>query len=161
MEANKLEHRIDFYPAWDKSDPDPKKSYGVMDVVIKFLVIGDKGIVEFELHTNWYLPHVMERRLQHMQQDVLLGNGVSQRRWIYPYPSDVCYWSRERISDDDTHFERGLVGIFNKSPVYYGYKYTDEGGGVYTPDFLYKLLIEAGESDVWEYLEKYYHEVFG
>src|SRR3990172_2947172 len=101
-----MEHKLIFLPADDKTDPDPSKDYGVFDIRIKFLVYGDKGITEFDLSTNWYLPHVMERRLATLKKDVILGKeDLSLKLWIDPYPIDVCYWSLERISEDDVYFE--------------------------------------------------------
>lgn len=157
-----MEHKILFLPAWDKTDPDPNKDYGVSDLTLKFLVIGNKGTVEFELHTNWYLDYVMDRRLQSIKRDVYAGKeDFLLKYFIHPFPADICYDSLERMSEDDIYFENGLDGILDHKPCYYGYRYEEEENGLWTTDYVYKKLIEEGDKAVWDYLETYYSEVFG
>ena len=60
---DKLEHRVEFTPAYDKRDPNPSKNYGIHGVNMKLLVIGEKGVVQFVVCTNWHLPHV-QRELE-------------------------------------------------------------------------------------------------
>lgn len=156
-----MEHKIIFLPAWDKSDPDPTKDYGVNCINIKFLVIGNRGVVEFDLSTNWYLPHIIKRRLEHLKQDVFIGKeDYLLTSKMSPYPLDICYYSLERISEDDTYFESGLSYVFDHKPCYYGYRYEDEGKEVWTTDFVYNLLLERGDGAVWDYLENYYCDTF-
>ena len=158
----KLERKVLFFSAWDKTNSDPYKNYGVSDIRMKFLIIGNKGVVEFDLSTNWYLPHVMERRLQSLKRDIFFGKeDFLLRRYIQPYPMDICYWSLERISEDDTYFEDGLDYIFDHNPCFYGYKYEKEDDGLYTIDFVYQKFLERGDIAVWEYLENYYYYTFG
>ena len=157
-----MEHKIIFRPADDKTDPDPYKNYGVHDIDMKFLVFGDKGIVEFELSTNWYLPHVMERRLQSMKRNVFLAKkDFLLMTWISPKPLDICYWSLERLSEDDTFFDKGLDYVFDHKPCFYGYRYEREEDGLWTTDYVYNQFLLRGDIAIWEYLENYYRETFG
>lgn len=157
-----MEHKVLFFPAWDKTDPDPNKNYGVSDVRIKFLVIGNKGIVEFDLSTNWYLPHVVDRRLEALKKDVYQQKeDFLLRTWIAPYPLDVCYYSLDQLSVDDTHFDSGLSYVFDHKPCFYGYKYEDEDGSLWTPEYVYNQFLLYGDDAIWKYLEKYYIETFG
>jgi len=157
-----MEHKLIFLSADDRTDPDPSKNYGVFDVCMKFLVYGPLGITEFDLHTNWYLPHVMDTRLVAMKRDVLFGKeDFLLKHWISPSPLDVCYWSLERISEYDTYFKNGCSYVFDHKPCYYGYSYSQHENGLYTPDFVYDKFLRHGDDVVWEYLEKYYSEIFG
>lgn len=150
-----------FFPAWDKTDPDPQKNYGVSCLELCFLVEGEKGVVEFQLLTNWYQKHVMERRLRRMKEGVLAGKeNFLLEKYISPFPADICCYSLTRLSEDDVEFSNGQPHILNHQPCYYNYKYTDESGFV-AHDVAYKLLVEHGDEALWKYLEEYYVEVFG
>jgi hypothetical protein len=59
-ENKKLERIIEFTPAFDKRDPNPKKNYGVHGVELRFVVKGEAGAVQFLIFTNWHLPHVQK-----------------------------------------------------------------------------------------------------
>ena len=155
---------VKFYPAWDRTDPDPKKNYGVRDIDLRFLVVGKDKAVEFQLSTNWYLEHVMKKRLEAMKHDVWVQkDDFLLKTFIAPYPLDVCYYSPKRLSEDDAEWEDGLSdkSIISCAPIFYGYKYEEEESGYRSPEHAYHLLLEKGEDDLWEYLENYYSEVFG
>lgn len=157
-----MNRKLLFLPAWDKSDPDPKKDYGVSCLNMKFLVIGVKGIVEFDLNTNWYQDHVLDRRVTWMKKSVLSGKEDFMIKYIMsPYPLDICYYSRVRLSEDDVLFENGLPYLEDKNLVYYGYRYEEEFDELYTTEHVLKLLVETGDEAVWNYLENYYIETFG
>jgi hypothetical protein len=158
-----MEHRILFRPASDKTDPDPHKDYGVHDLELFFQVEGDKGIVEFQLGTNWYQNHIMERRCEHLKKDIWKGEpNHLVRHFIEPFPADLCYYSLETIDGDDFYWETGTSLAFNNAPCYYGYKYfEDDDHDVVAKDHLYQILLEQGDEAMWKYLEEYYHEVFG
>ena len=156
-----MEHKIVFLPAWDKTDPDPSKDYGISDVEILFLVVGDKGIVEFQLGTNWHLPHVVDRRLNAMKGDVLNGkHNFLLKKWITPFPLDVCCFSLERLSEDDLYFENLPHRFPEPTSCYYSYKVFEYEYDDVATDYAYKNFIEKGIDWLWEYLEKYYREVF-
>jgi hypothetical protein len=50
------ERIIKFTPAWNKTDPDPSKNYGIGAMSIWFYLKGDLAVVQFHLSTRWYLP---------------------------------------------------------------------------------------------------------
>jgi len=157
-----MEHKILFLPAFDRTDPDPKKNYGVGDLGIKFLVIGNKGIVEFDLSTNWYFDYVMDRRVEWIKDLVQQKKeNFLIKHVLCPKPMDLCYYSSVKVFEDDCYFENGLHFLENKSLVYYGYKYMDEKENMVAHDVAYWRLIKQGEDALWQYLEEYYYEVFG
>lgn len=156
-----MKREILFKPAWDKTNPDPKKDYGVSCLTILFHVVGTKGVVEFELSTNWYQEHVMKRRLERLKQEVLLGEEDFLLRWATdPYPMDVCYFAFERVSEEDIYFENGVLNLDEVRPYYYGYLFRDKNGNRAT-DFAYRKLVDEGDESLWQYLEEYYVDTFG
>jgi hypothetical protein len=60
-ELYKMNRKILFFPAFDKTDPDPKRTME-SDVLSCALVVGEAGVVEFQL-ANWFQEHIMKRRL--------------------------------------------------------------------------------------------------
>lgn len=159
-----MKREIKFFPAWDKTDPDPKKDYGVNCLEMNFQIIGELGVTEFQLSTNWYLEHIMERRLKHMKESVWRGKeDFLLKKWIYPFPLDVCYYSPVRISEDDSCWEDGSPNHAPhlSSPVYYGYNFMDETEDKIAYDVAYYKLVSEGDEALWKYLEDYYVEVFG
>ena len=157
-----MTRRIVFFPADDRSDPDPSKSYGVNCVDMRFLVEGAKGAVEFQLLTQWYLRHVMDRRLESIKRDVFAGKeDFLLKHFIEPYPTDVCYFSHERLSEDDSYWEKGVEYVFGGAPCYYGYKFMDETEGRTAKEVAFDRLVVGGDDALFRYLEEYYTEVFG
>jgi hypothetical protein len=157
-----MNRKLLFLPAWDKTDLDPKKDCGVSCLDMKFLVIGANGIVEFDLGTNWYQDHVVYKRVNWIKESVLSGKKDFLIKYIMsPFPTDICYYSRTRLSEDDILFENGWSHLEDMSLVYYGYRYREESDGLWTTDYVLKLLVENGDEVVWNYLENYYIETFG
>jgi hypothetical protein len=156
-----MERKILFIPAFDKTDPDPKKDYGVGCLELRFLLIGEKGVVEFQLLTQWFQEHVMVRRLESLKKDIWMGKqDFLLRHFLDPFPADVNYWSLNRISEDDTIFAEGVSYVFDGKPCYYGYKYVDSDD-TRSVDNALRKLVEEGDEALWKYLEEYYLEVFG
>lgn len=154
-----MEHKLVFIPAFDRTDSDPKKNYGVGCLELRFLVIGDKGATEFQLITNWYLPHVMNRRYKALREDFALRKPEFLiRNFNEPNPVDLCYYSKERLSEDDCFFEQ--VKVLDGEPYWYGYKYRDENGND-VKDLAFRLLVSHGDDALYQFLEAYYKEVFG
>lgn len=155
-----MKREIRFVPTFFADHPTPESSLEIL-----FQVVGELGVVEFQLATNWYTSGIVELRLQEMKKDVLrLGKEdfLLKHFWMEPQPLDVCYFSSVRKSEDDSFWEEGA--IYHAShivPCYYGYKYQDEGDGIWTTDFIYNKLLREGHEGVWKYLEDYYIEVFG
>lgn len=150
-----LDHKIVFSPAWDRTDPDPKKNYGVQDVVIFFLVIGEKGITEFQLSTGWHLSVVEDRREKWYLEHWWNHKSASRDLWRLSFPVDVCRWSKTKLSEDDIEMS-GISRVFDGGICYYGYRYENP-----SPEDVYQALVTKGDDGVWNILEKYYCEEFG
>ena len=157
-----MERKILFSHAWDKTDPDPSKNYGVSDLGIFFVVFDNDKFVSFEISTNWYQKHVMDRRLEYLKHDVWAGKkDFLLMSSMSPYPIDVFYISPNRLSEDDNYWEDGYSKFGVTDPCYYGYRYTEEEDKYYTTDYLYWKLINEGDEPVWKWLENYFVETFG
>ncbi len=154
-----MEQKILFLPAWDKRDPDPSKNLGINSLSILFQLIGKDGIIEFELDTNWYPEHVMAERLEIIKRKIEENEEAWLIRGFFePDPVDLCYYSLSRISKDDVYFETGCRHVFDGLPCYFGYRLI---GNELPWEAAYQKLIEKGNEALWEYLENYYHEIFG
>lgn len=155
-----MNRKLIFIPAFDRTDPDPKKDYGVGCLELLFMVMGEKGVVQLQLLTQWYLPHVMKRRLEWLKRDVRMGKeDFLLEHFIEPNPIDLCYFSLVRNNEDETFFEEGLSYLGN-IPYYYGYKYYDDEQRV-AKEVAFRKLVDEGDEALWKYLEDYYVEVFG
>ena len=157
-----MNRRVMFFPAFDGTDPNPSKNYGVGCLELRFLVEGDKGVVELQLLTNWYLKHVMESRREAMKRDVWCGKeDFLLEHWINPFIADLCNFSLDKMHEDCAYFKEGVHYIFDGKPCYYDYKYIDEDYNKPAKDVAYWKLVEKGDEALWKYLEEYYVEVFG
>lgn len=156
-----MNRKLIFQPAFDRTDPDPKKNYGVGCLELLFMVFGDKGAVQLQLLTQWYLPHVMDRRLESLKQDIRMGKeDFLLKDFIEPHPIDLCYFRPDRSNEDETFFDKGVPYFMDGASCYYGYKYLDADERV-AKDVAFRKLVDEGDEALWKYLEDYYVEVFG
>lgn len=144
-ENKKLERIVEFTPAFDKRDPDPKKNYGVHGVDLRFVVKGDAGAVQFLIFTNWYLPHVHEsivNRKYHHATD--LDNLFS------PVPAGISYHSK-LPRDPEQEPSTEACEYCDGQPCYFD-------GSILNAEKVFSLLVEKGDEAVWEFLEEYYND---
>lgn len=135
---NNLTHEIVFRPAWDKRNVDPEHDYGIHCVDMSWYVKGPEGAVQFVVYTGWYLP---ENRAQ-----------TERSRSAFPMAADLGYHSPK------PHYE-GHDTITEDCSIIGGPCYYDSSGLNAEP--VLDLLIREGSQAVWDYLDKYYLEVFG
>ena len=138
-----FKREIRFYPAFDKRDPDSSKNYGIHGVEMRFLLMGDKGAVQFVLYTNWHLPHVMEEL------------EAKQNRAYNPFkplPADLGYHSLKPMYDGHP-VTTGSCEYLDGKPCYY------DGSGLNAED-IFRILVSQGGEAVWVQMEYYYHELF-
>jgi len=138
-----MEKIVEVSPAFDKRDPDPNKNFGVHGCNLKFLLKGERGVVQFLIYTNWHLPHVtkdFERRD--------LGPSAWQ-----PMAADVGYHSPVPMDEEQEPITEHCEYLDGK-PCYY------DGSGLYAEDVFQDMLRE-GDIAIWRHLEKYYVNHFG
>ena len=167
--VNGFERILEFEPAFDKRNSDPKKNYGIHGVSLRFVVKGEKGAVQFLMYSGWQLPHVQEEMYQ--------KHGVFNSSCM---PADLGYHSlkpmykgQEPIGsksyDEWGPAELGdkllMVPIRKETGTFTPCPYLDnapcyyDGSGL-NADEPYAVLAEKGEEALWEYLENYYKEKF-
>lgn len=136
-----FERRVDLHAAYDKRNPDPRKNYGIHGVDMRMYLIGQEGVVQFVLYTNWHLPHVEAEFDARPERD----------RWLdRPMPADLGYHSKTPMYEGHEPMEDcDLLGC----RCYY------DGSGL-NAERIYGVLLKEGSDGVWRELESYYRDVF-
>ncbi len=137
-----FERIIEFSPAFDKRDDDPKKNYGIGAVKIRFVLKGKKGAIQFVVGTDWYLPH--------NQKEV--GNSI--RGGIKPDGWDVGYHSPKPIYEGQTSMGEACQYLDGRDCYY-------DGSGLRADEWVEKYLLRGGSDAVWRAIEREYVRVFG
>lgn len=137
----KLERIIRFLPAYDKRDPDPKKNYGIHGVTMTWYLKGPLGCIQFQVYTNWNLPHVTKE----------LGTK-HDGLFLKPLPSDFGYHSPKPMYEDQKLIDR-------KCEFVEGGKCYYDGSSLYAQT-IFALLVKEGGEAVWEKMEEEYNERF-
>lgn len=148
MNDLKLERITELTPAWDRTDPDPNKSYGIHSVELRMVLKGPLGATQFVLYTNWHLPEVSTRLLQRPIE--VIG---SDPHWsVRPQPADVGYHSPTPRYEGQPCTQEECEYLDGK-PCYY------DGSGLAAED-MYVVLLREGSEGVWRELEEQYKELF-
>jgi len=151
--SDNLQRIVEFSPAFDKRDPNPRKDYGVHGVELLMLVLGEKGAIQFKLITNWMLPHVQieqdERTLQKAHTGLLDKYDLSAL--YHPMPADLGYHSKVPIYEDQEPLTDDCK--WTGGVCYY------DGSGL-NAEPVFELLLTKGSDAVWKLLEERYYEQF-
>ena len=142
-----MRKEIRFYPAWDKRSSDPHKNYGISSVDLKFMLYGDRGVIQFVIYTGWHLPEVQ----------VELDGRAPRKPFPYlshqPMAADLGYHSpvpmyegQEVVSDNCEYLDG--------APCYYD-------GSSLAADRVFDCLRREGDEGVWRELEATYADRFG
>lgn len=130
-----MKREIKFTPAFDRTDPDPSKNFGIHCMEMDFILTGSDGAIVFIVLTGWNLPHVREKTsLEIKPRGALIS--YHSRRPIYgeSIASDVCSY-------------------LGDSPCY--------SDATYLVDDVFDLFVAEGEETVWKNLEQRYVDLFG
>lgn len=144
-----MERITEWEAAWDKSDPDPSKDYGIHGVECRWVVKGPRGAIQFLIYTNWMLPHVWEA------QDKRGLDRNFPHLLCRPMGADFGYHSRTPSYEgqEPIRIEDGGCPYLDGASCYY------DGSGVRGQQTL-QLLIEKGGEAVWASMEEEYNRVF-
>lgn len=148
-----LQRIVEFYPAWDKRDPDPKKDYGIHGVELLMLVLGEKGAIQFKVFTNWHL----ETNQTELDQRTLAkaSAGIMDKYVIsalyHPMAADLGYHAKLPQYEDQQPIDNDCK--WTGGPCYY------DGSGL-RADAVFRLLVEQGSDAVWKRLEDEYQQQF-
>jgi hypothetical protein len=105
-----------------------------------WILRGPVGVIEFEIFTNWHLPHVTKE----------LGKKYSS---FLPMPSRVGYHSPWPISDNPE--------ARTESCDYLGGRACFSGGSACDAHDVFTILLEQGSEGVWKEMEQRYYSIFG
>jgi hypothetical protein len=149
----KLTREISFRPAYDGRSSDSRKDYGIHGADMSWYVKGPKGVIQFVVHTNWYLPHVA----QELSENIIArpSRYLSKPQHIIscfgPQAADLGYHAKRRQYKGQTKREDCHL---LKNGCYH------DGSGLNAEPVL-ALLIEKGSDAVWARLEEEYMSRFG
>lgn len=172
-----LERIVEFDPAYDHRQPDPKQNFGIHGVQVRFVLKGERGAVQFLLYTSWQLPHVAaEYRAEFMAHpdrvpvllfepmpaDLGYHSPVPMYEGHEPMGSSITKWV-DPPEDNPEDFKKvpqsEPTGTFtpcpylNALPCYYD-------GSTLNARPVFEALLMDGDAGVWRNLENYYRQVF-
>ena len=133
---------IEWSPAFDKRDPDPKKNYGIHGMELCFVLIGPKGATQFVIFTNWMLPQVRAP-----------WDEMIKAHLLQPIPADVGYYAYVAQYDGQTPLFPECEYLGGK-PCYY------DGSGLQA-EGLFDEFVAKGEEVVWSTLRERYDRLAG
>lgn len=136
-----FEYIVDFEPAWDKTDPDPKKNCGVHGVEMRMVLKGEDGAVQFLLYTSWMLDMVADE----------VNSFMVPIPASAPLPADLGYHSPKPMYDG--HEAMGSCAYLDGADCYY------DGSGL-NAQRIWNTLVKEGSNGVWRELREYYKETF-
>lgn len=142
MEMVAFERRVLVSPAYDKRDSDPRKNFGISEMKITFLLIGEKGAVQWMIGTGWYTASAREHLRGFVDRHDKSGAPTP---WDLGYHSKVPRYEHHTSSHKDCEFTGG--------PCYY------DGSGL-NAELLMERFLEEGEAYLWPALEAYYRCTF-
>jgi len=138
-----MEREIFFEAAYDSRDT--HKGGGIHGVDIRFILKGEKGVTQFVLYTNWFLPHV---------QADLNARYHEPGRWPHEVsPADLGYHSRTPLHDYQKEPSQEHCQYLD-GPCYYD-------GSALNAVPVFERLLREGSDGVWAELEDYYKATFG
>jgi len=162
QEINGFIRKIVFFPAFDKTDKDPKKDYGISDVEIRFVLLRAGKGVEFSLSSNWHLPHIFDRRMDAIREDILVGKErFLWERFAKEFLQEVCLWDAFHVREDgddwiefDTFNRLSYLDSLHPNKKVWYYWLPDREKVIWTS------FLTDGEDAIWNGLESIYNENF-
>jgi hypothetical protein len=145
---SEFERIVYMSPAFDKRHSSPSKNYGVHGVDLRMVLKGPKGATQFELFTNWHLPHVTSATLDAPPQ-----SRIGLECAFLPTPADLGYhWKVARYEGQEPI--RQSCEYCDGEPCYYD-------GSSLNAERIYEVLLREGSDGVWRELEALYREIEG
>jgi hypothetical protein len=168
----RLKHLILGRGAFDERNPDPEKDYGIGGLKLCFAVVGARGAVELEVLTKWYLPHIMEERMEKDSSMDLFMERTQPIGTIYfhsrkPQHEDSQPVGSMKRQGDESIVVGGRVlwlpkvvptGTYQRCKFTRGICYTDSTSLGANPYIT--LLVSDGPEELYKALEERYREYF-
>ena len=132
---NKFVREVSFIPAYDKTDSDPRKNYGVhgVDLLFKLSCQDEQAVLVFTVFSGWMLPHVVKRFREASYHAEGMGADVTLHKLALndtPHDTASC------------QFVKGPCKVLASSAL--------------TSDELFQTLVSAGGEALWTAMEKLY-----
>lgn len=134
---NDLETAVTIRSAFSARDPDPSKDFGIGGVVFRFYVRGPRGAVDWDLHTDWYLPTTRELH----RQSGHYGSG--------PHAGAVTLHQAFKSLDFQEPQMECHTGV---KPCYGDVSYL-------AGDDVYERMVENGHEGIWSALGEWYFQL--
>lgn len=141
-----MSQRIEFTPAYDRVS----EGYGIHGVNMRWLLEGPKGVIQFVVYTNWYLPETQAR----IDRKSVGADLATLRALYHPLPADIGYHSPTPLREWQKEPTTEHCGYLGGRPCYYD-------GSALGAERIFGLLVEKGHEAVWQEMEKWYQETFG
>lgn len=136
-----MKREIRLRPAYDRRN----SGYGMHGVDLCFFLIGDEGVIQFVVATNWMIPHVQKQ----------IDNGGVDSEFPFslhsPMGADLGYHAKVQQFDGQTHRPNC---DFIEGDCYYD-------GSSLQAEAVLDILREEGSDGVWARMEKEYSDRFG
>ena len=131
---------IQFVPAYDLRNPDPKKNYVIHCMDIAFFLTGPKATLQFVLSSGWYTPSAQA------------SIGTENLQYFCAHGTDIGYYA----TTPQFHGQTPMAVKCEWSEGACFYDGTSLGS-----DELFKRFVAEGEDVVWSKLRAWYDERFG
>ena len=133
-------------PPFDKRSDNPSKNYGVGALQIWFILKGKSGATQIMIGTKLYLAKQMKEWKDKGENYPYYNDEECMTCW------DVGFYSKKRpeYMDKNQKQDGDILGTC----------YYDGSGLRGETDKVIENYINYGESWIWEYLEKYYYDMF-
>ena len=141
---SELTRLVEWTPAFDKRNANPKKNYGIHGMNLRFVLKGPEAATQFLIYTNWLLKHNQD------ETDAPTQFSTLTHLLCHPLPADLGYHSLRPVYSEQ-------LAIADKCP------YLDDrpcyfGGSGRNAEDLYWRFVAEGDAVVWRELESLYWE---
>ena len=133
--SNEFERIVRVAPAYDER----ATGHGMHSAELQFYLKGERGTIQFVIHTGWFLPGSVEGDP---------SKDVHQK----VFPSHIGWHSPTPVSAGETLLEDHCEWV--DGPCYF----TSSGADARAT---FEKLVRGGDKDVWAHLEQVYNKVFG
>lgn len=135
-----FERQILFKPGFDwRRRGDAKRDYGISSMRMWFILIGERGAVQWQIGTEWF-PDSARQHLSHFHNEP----KHQPTGWDLGYHSKTPHYEGQEAGDCD---------CLPEGKCYY------DGSGL-NADLLIEGFLNGGDDWVWNRLEAYYENVF-
>ena len=139
QKVGEFERRIMFKPGFDWRRSESSRDFGIGSIRIWFVVIGEKGAVQWQIGTDWY-PESARHHLSHFHREPKHK----------PDGWDLGFHSKAQMYEGQEPHE---CDVLPDGKCFYD-------GSTTNADLLIEGFLNGGDDWIWNRLEAYYDHVF-